>query len=77
MTDFQELLPLMILTLKILDNGSTEPTVGLLSSGRDAFANVAAFELGAYWFRPRGVDNRFEDIFSHMVFLCLKMMTEK
>ena len=44
------------------DNGSTQPTVGLLSSGRDAFANVAAFELGAYWFRPRGVDNRFEDI---------------
>ena len=44
------------------DNGSNQPTVGLLSSGRDAFANVAAFELGAYWFRPRGVDNRFEDI---------------
>lgn len=44
------------------DNGSVQPTVGLLSSGRDAFANAAAFELGAYWFRPRGVDNRFEDI---------------
>ena len=34
------------------DNGSTQPTVGLLSSGRDAFANVA-FELGAYWFRTK------------------------
>lgn len=44
-------------------NGSSmQPTVGLLSSGRDAFANVAAFELGAYWFRPRGVDNRYEDV---------------
>lgn len=44
------------------DSKSSQPTVGLLSSGRDAFANVAAFELGAYWFRPRGVDNRFEDV---------------
>lgn len=44
------------------DAKSSQPTVGLLSSGRDAFANVAAFELGAYWFRPRGVDNRFEDV---------------
>lgn len=44
------------------DDNKSQPTVGLLSSGRDAFANVAAFELGAYWFRPRGVDNRFEDV---------------
>lgn len=44
------------------DDNNSQPTVGLLSSGRDAFANVAAFELGAYWFRPRGVDNRFEDV---------------
>ncbi|MEY8758506.1 carboxypeptidase regulatory-like domain-containing protein [Chryseobacterium tongliaoense] len=45
------------------DGGSAmQPTVGLLSSGRDAFQNVSAFELGAYWFRPRGVDNRFEDV---------------
>ena len=44
------------------DENSTQPTVGLLSSGRDAFANAAAFELGAYWFRPRGVDNRYEDV---------------
>ena len=43
------------------DDNKSQPTVGLLSSGRDAFANVAAFELDAYWFRPRGVDNRFED----------------
>ncbi|UOE37960.1 TonB-dependent receptor [Chryseobacterium oryzae] len=45
------------------DGGSSmQPTVGLLSSGRDAFQNVSAFELGAYWFRPRGVDLRFEDV---------------
>lgn len=41
---------------------SLQPTVGLLSAGRDIFQNVSAFELGAYWFRPRGVDNRFEEV---------------
>ncbi|SIS83193.1 Carboxypeptidase regulatory-like domain-containing protein [Kaistella chaponensis] len=41
---------------------SMQPTVGLLSSGRDTFQNVSAFELGAYWFRPRGVENRYEDV---------------
>ena len=47
-----------------IDEGGSamQPTVGLLSSGRDVFQNVSAFELGAYWFRPRGVENRFEDI---------------
>lgn len=44
------------------DSSSMQPTVGLLSAGRDAFQNVSAFELGAYWFRPRGVDNRYEDV---------------
>lgn len=44
------------------DGGSMQPTVGLLNAGRDAFQNAAAFELGAYWFRPRGVDNRYEDV---------------
>ncbi len=41
---------------------SMQPTVGLLSSGRDIFQSVSAFELGAYWFRPRGMENRYEDI---------------
>ncbi len=41
---------------------SLQPTVGLLSAGRDIFQSVSAFELGAYWFRPRGVDNRYEDV---------------
>ena len=45
------------------DGGSSmQPTVGLLSSGRDIFQSISAFELGAYWFRPRGVDNRYEDV---------------
>ena len=45
------------------DGGSSmQPTVGLLSAGRDAFASLAAFELGAYWFRPRGIENRYEDV---------------
>ncbi len=44
------------------EGSSMQPTIGLLNSGRDVFQNVAAFELGAYWFRPRGVDNRFEDV---------------
>ncbi len=41
---------------------SMQPTVGLLSSGRDVFQSITAFELGAYWFRPRGIENRFEDV---------------
>lgn len=41
---------------------SMQPTVGLLSSGRDTFQNITAFELGAYWFRPRGIENRYEDV---------------
>lgn len=44
------------------DGSSMQPTVGLLSAGRDAFQNAAAFELGGYWFRPRGIDNRYEDV---------------
>lgn len=44
------------------DGSSMQPTVGLLGAGRDAFDNVAAFQLGGFWFRPRGIDNRYEDI---------------
>ncbi len=44
------------------DGSSMQPTIGLLNAGRDIFQSVTAFELGAYWFRPRGVDNRFEDV---------------
>ncbi len=49
--------------LAILDNGDEEnssqsSTVGLLQSSQDVFSRIASFDLGAYWFRPRGVDGR-------------------
>ena len=44
------------------DGSSMQPTVGLLNASRDVFQSVSAFELGAYWFRPRGMDNRYEDV---------------
>ncbi|WP_292009402.1 carboxypeptidase regulatory-like domain-containing protein [Chryseobacterium sp.] len=50
-------------TVNDIEEGSNmQPTVGLLSSGRDTFQNLSAFELGAYWFRPRGMDNRFTEV---------------
>ncbi|WP_420911825.1 carboxypeptidase-like regulatory domain-containing protein [Chryseobacterium angstadtii] len=33
-------------------------TVGLLQSSMDVFSRIAAFDLGFYWFRPRGIDGR-------------------
>ena len=53
--------------LAILDNGNDEDnntqssTVGLLQSSQDVFNRTASFDLGAYWFRPRGVDGRTGD----------------
>ena len=49
--------------LAILDNAGDEDngqssTVGLLQSSQDVFNRIASFDLGAYWFRPRGVDGR-------------------
>ncbi len=46
------------------DEGSSvaQSGVGLLQSSRDVFSRTAAFELGAYWFRPRGTDNRYNNI---------------
>lgn len=40
------------------DGVESQPTLGLLQSSRDVFSNIAAFDLGAYWFRPRGIDGR-------------------
>lgn len=40
------------------ENSSQASTVGLLQSSQDVFNRVAAFDLGAYWFRPRGIDGR-------------------
>ncbi|HBR11280.1 MAG TPA: peptidase [Chryseobacterium sp.] len=49
--------------LAILDNGDDEgsgqtSTVGLLQSSQDVFNRVASYDLGFYWFRPRGIDGR-------------------
>jgi len=40
------------------DNGNQASTVGLLQSSQDVFSRIAAFDLGFYWFRPRGIDGR-------------------
>lgn len=44
------------------DESSTSSNAGLLQSSRDVFARVAAYELGSYWFKPRGYDNKYNDI---------------
>lgn len=50
--------------LAIIDNSSGEEnssqgsTVGLLQSSQDVFNRIASFDLGFYWFRPRGIDGR-------------------
>ncbi|HAO09223.1 MAG TPA: peptidase [Chryseobacterium sp.] len=40
-------------------NSGQASTVGLLQSSQDIFSRIAAFDLGFYWFRPRGIDGRF------------------
>lgn len=41
------------------DNNSTQTsTVGLLQSSQDVFNRIASYDLGAYWYRPRGIDGR-------------------
>ncbi|QCX53090.1 carboxypeptidase regulatory-like domain-containing protein [Elizabethkingia sp. JS20170427COW] len=40
------------------DEQSSTSTVGLLQSSRDVFSSIAGYDLGFYWFRPRGVDSR-------------------
>jgi hypothetical protein len=40
------------------ENSSQGTTVGLLQSSQDVFSRIAAYDLGAYWFRPRGIDGR-------------------
>ena len=39
------------------DDSSSYNVSGLLSAGRDAFLNAAAFDFSATFFRPRGLDN--------------------
>ncbi len=40
------------------ENSSQGSTIGLLQTSQDVFSRIAAFDLGAYWFRPRGIDGR-------------------
>ncbi|CAD7804372.1 hypothetical protein CHRY9390_01214 [Chryseobacterium aquaeductus] len=40
------------------DNSTQASTVGLLQSSLDVFSRIAAFDLGFYWYRPRGIDGR-------------------
>lgn len=40
------------------ENTSQSSTVGLLQSSQDVFSRIASFDLGTYWFRPRGIDGR-------------------
>ncbi|WP_304343699.1 carboxypeptidase-like regulatory domain-containing protein [Chryseobacterium koreense] len=40
------------------ENSSQGTTVGLLQSSQDVFNRIASYDLGAYWFRPRGIDGR-------------------
>lgn len=40
------------------DESSSRSTVGLLQSSRDVFNRIAGYDLGIYWFRPRGLDSR-------------------
>jgi len=51
-------------TLEDLDQyeeAGSQSTVGLLQASRDVFSSIASFDLGFYWFRPRGLDSRMSD----------------
>lgn len=52
---------LTILDTNTEEEGTSQSTVGLLQSSRDVFSSIAAFDLGFYWFRPRGIDGRTSD----------------
>lgn len=45
------------------DETSTQSAAGLLQSSQDVFASTAAFELGAFWFKVRGYDNKYNEVF--------------
>ena len=44
------------------EESSSSSNASLLQSSRDVFARVTAFELGSFWFRPRGYDNRYNEV---------------
>lgn len=44
------------------DETSNQSSAGLLQSSQDVFNRPAAFELGAYWFKVRGYDNKYNEV---------------
>ncbi len=44
------------------DESNNQTGVSLLQSSRDVFSRNAAFELGGYWFKTRGLDNEFTNV---------------
>ena len=44
------------------EESSMSSNASILQSSRDVFSRVSAFELGSYWFKPRGYDNKYFDI---------------
>ncbi|WOC52159.1 hypothetical protein BPO_1512 [Bergeyella porcorum] len=43
------------------DEATTQSSLGLLQSSRDVFSSLASYDLGFYWFRPRGIDGRLSE----------------
>ncbi len=53
---------LLIVDSNAEDEEAAQSTVGLLQSSRDVFSNIAGYDLGFYWFRPRGLDSRMGEV---------------
>ncbi|WP_313375370.1 carboxypeptidase regulatory-like domain-containing protein [Chishuiella sp.] len=47
---------------ELTDESSTASNSGILQSSRDVFARVSAYQLGTFWFKQRGLDNKYSDI---------------
>lgn len=45
------------------DETTSQSSAGILQSSQDVFDRTAAFELGAYWFKVRGYDSKYSDVF--------------
>src|SRR5690606_16958652 len=45
------------------DNSASEATSGILQATRDAVQQVAAFSWGQAWYRLRGLDNEYGNVF--------------
>ncbi len=44
------------------DESNNQTGISLLQSSRDVFSRAAAFELGGYWFKTRGLDNQYANV---------------